>query len=218
MVKIKRLIAIGDIHGCSDKLTLLLESLSLQKDDRLIFLGDYINRGVDSRGVIEIIVNLKKSGHDVICLMGNHEKLLIDYSKHPHESLIPYLRQMGIDFTLESYGEKNLNHIPDLSFLPMEHASFLRELKLYHKEDKYLFVHAGIRPDRPLEAQTPSDLCEIRDLFIESEKDSGYIIVFGHTPFELPLVTKNKIGIDTGAVYGHLLTALILPDMKFIHA
>ena len=108
MVKIKRLIAIGDIHGCSDKLTLLLESLSLQKDDRLIFLGDYINRGVDSRGVIKIIVNLKKSGHDVICLMGNHEKLLIDYSKHPHESLIPYLRQMGIDFTLESYGKKTL--------------------------------------------------------------------------------------------------------------
>ena len=214
----KRTIAIGDIHGASDKLSTLLERLSPGKEDRLIFIGDYIDRGANSKGVIEQIIELKRRGYDVIALLGNHEKLLLDYAENPDEGLVPYLRQHGIEQTLESYGEKDLSQIPDLSFMPVEHRKFLRNLKTYHLEEKYLFVHAGIRPDRPIQEQTPSDFCEIRDVFLKAQDDFGHIVVFGHTPFEFPLVTKNKIGIDTGAVYGHLLTALILPEMEFIHA
>ena len=214
----KRIIAIGDIHGASDKLSTLLERLSPGREDRLIFIGDYIDRGPNSKGVIEQIIGLEKHGYDVIALLGNHEKLLLEYAEHPDEVLLPYLRQYGIEQTLESYGEKDLSHLPDLSFMPVEHRRFLKKLKTHHVEEKYLFVHAGIRPDTPLHKQTPSDFCAIRDVFLESEEDLGHVVIFGHTPFEFPLVTKNKIGIDTGAIYGHFLTALVLPDMEFIHA
>ena len=214
----KRIIAIGDIHGTSVKLATLLERLAPRKGDRLIFLGDYIDRGADSCGVIQQIIDLKRNGYDIVALLGNHEKLLLDYAQSPDEGLIPYLRQHGIENTLKSYGEKNLRRIPDLSFMPVEHRRFLKNLKTHHVEGKYLFVHAGIRPGKPLQEQTISDFCEIRDVFLEESHSLDYLVVFGHTPFEFPLVTGNKIGIDTGAVYGHLLTALVLPDMEFIHA
>ena len=213
-----RLIAIGDIHGCIKKLKNLLGHLSIQSDDTVIFLGDYIGRGPSSKDVISVLIDLKKKNENIICLLGNHENLLLEYVKAPDDILIPYLRQQHIEAFLKSYGESDLSNLHELSFMPEEHIEFLKGLKLYHEEDDYLFVHAGIMPDLPLEKHTAMEFCEVRDVFLESDFDIGKTVVFGHTAFEMPLVTKNKIGIDTGAVYGNTLTAVVLPETRFFHA
>ncbi len=213
-----RIIAVGDIHGCINKLKDLLRRLSIQDADTVIFLGDYIGRGPSSKDVISTLVALKERYQRIICLLGNHENLLLEYVRSPDETLIPYLRQQSIETFLGSYGQQDLSHLHELSFMPEEHVEFLKTLKLFHVEQDYIFVHAGIMPGLPLEKHTAMEFCEIRDLFLDSEVETDKTVVFGHTPFELPLVTKDKIGIDTGAVYGNLLTAVVLPEMKFFHA
>ncbi len=218
MTSSRRIIAIGDIHGCSTKLHDLLERLSLRDEDTAVFLGDYIGRGPDSKEVISTLVQLQKTFERVVCLLGNHENLLLEYVKAPDEALIPYLRQQKIENFLRSYGEEDLSRLHTLSFMPEEHTRFLKNLKLFHEEGEYFFVHAGVRPDIALEKQTAMDFCEVRDIFLESRVTFGKTVIFGHTPFELPLVTEDKIGIDTGAAYGNLLTAVVLPERKFVHA
>ncbi len=213
-----RLIAIGDIHGCYKKLRKLLDRISIQKDDTIIFLGDYIGRGPSSKQVIEDILQLKKEHEKVICLLGNHENLLLEYVKSPEEVLLPYLRQQGIEAFLESYGEKDLRHLHDLSFMPKEHYDFLMNLDLYYMDKDYFFVHAGLMPGLAFEKHTAMEFCEVRDAFLEADVEIDKTVVFGHTAFEMPLVTKDKIGIDTGAVYGNLLTAVSLPETRFFHA
>ncbi len=101
-------------------------------------------------------------------------------------------------------------------FVPPEYPSFLKSLPYYWETEAYIFVHAGLRPKKPLDKQDLHDLLFIRSDFIHSKYDWGKRIIFGHTPFSEPLVEPNKIGIDTGCVYGGELTALILPDMEFI--
>ncbi len=213
-----RIFAIGDIHGCAQKLDQLLSRLPFTSKDLLIFLGDYINRGPDSKGVLERLIRLERSGQQTVFLLGNHENLLLEYYRSPDENLIRYLRQNGIEQTLESYGARDLSHLYDMGFMPEEHRRFLERLELYHETDDYIFVHAGIVPGRALTEQGAQELCEIRDIFIEDGSDYGKRVIFGHTPFELPLVARNKIGIDTGAAYGNLLTAVQLPDEIFYHA
>jgi serine/threonine protein phosphatase 1 len=100
--------------------------------------------------------------------------------------------------------------------VPEHHREFLKELRLYYETADHIMVHAGLRHGVPLEDQTPDDLVWIREEFIYSEQDFGKRVIFGHTPFVRPLVLPNKIGIDTGAVYGNQLTCLILPDMEFV--
>ncbi len=212
-----RIIAVGDIHGCINKLKDLLRRLSIRDTDTVIFLGDYIGRGPSSKDVISTLVELKKRYQRIICLLGNHENLLLEYVRSPDEILIPYLRQQSIEAFLRSYGQKDLSHLHELSFMPKEHVEFLKSLELFHVEQDYIFVHAGIMPGLPLEKHTAMEFCEIRDVFLDSDVEIDKTVVFGHTPFELPLVTKDKIGIDTGAVYGNLLTAVVLPEMKFFH-
>jgi serine/threonine protein phosphatase 1 len=99
--------------------------------------------------------------------------------------------------------------------VPPAHLEFLSELRLYYQTENYIFVHAGMRDKVPLESQKETDLLWIRDEFIYSDYDFGKRVVFGHTPFKEPLVQTNKIGIDTGAVYGNRLTCVQLPEMKF---
>ncbi len=213
-----KIIAIGDIHGCINKLEDLLSRLSIRRADTLIFLGDYIGRGTGSNQVISSLIELRKKHGKVIFLLGNHENLLLEYVRSPDEVLIPYLRQQSIEDFLQSYGEEDLSHLHDLSFMPEEHRQFLKTLELYYMQGDYLFVHAGIMPGLPLGKHTAVELCEVRDVFLDSRVEIGKTVVFGHTAFELPLVAEDKIGIDTGAVYGNLLTAVILPEMQFIHA
>jgi serine/threonine protein phosphatase 1 len=99
--------------------------------------------------------------------------------------------------------------------IPPSHTSFFQDLRLYHETDSYIFVHAGLAPGVPLDKQQEKDLLWIREPFIRSDYSFGKKVIFGHTPFKQPLITENKIGIDTGAVYGNTLTCVELPAEKF---
>jgi serine/threonine protein phosphatase 1 len=105
-----------------------------------------------------------------------------------------------------------------MRFLPEEQLQLLHALLPYWETEDYIFVHAGLEPGVPLDRQDISSLCETRAAFLANEHDYGKLVIFGHTPFELPLVTPTRIGIDTGAVYDNLLTAVELPGLVFYHA
>ncbi len=206
-----RIFVIGDIHGCYERLKTLLKKLHIKNNDMLIFLGDYIDRGTDSKKVVEEVINLKSQYH-IITLLGNHEKMLLDILQ---KSLpIEMWLFNGGETTLLSYGIKKYNISSDL--FPSEHIEFFKSLLPYYEMGNYIFVHAGLKPNIPLGKQSIDDLVWIRDEFIYSDCDFGKVVVFGHTPLAEPLFLKNKIGIDTGAVYGGKLTCLVLPEKEII--
>ena len=214
-----RIFAIGDVHGCAGKLATLLERLPLDAQrDTLIFLGDLIDRGPGSMEVIETICRLQRQGVEVVGLIGNHEYLLREYQRSGDTLLLPYLRANGIEATLTSYGAASQRGLIDLSFMPPEHRAFLGTLRPYWETDDFIFVHAGIMPGIPLAEHDLPTLCEKRGEFLTREVPIGKRVIFGHTPFATPLLTPTKIGIDTGAVYGNLLTAVELPAVRFYHA
>ncbi len=220
----ERIFVIGDIHGCLHKLELLWDRIDPNPGrDQLVFLGDYIDRGEDSVGVLDYLLELRNVYPDTIFLMGNHEKMFIDFLSGVDRALFIY---NGGESTLRNYlgrmenywssvegvsDDEALNHL-----VPEHHRTFLDELHLYYETEDYIMVHAGLRGGTPLEDQSLEDLVWIREEFIYSEEDFGKRIIFGHTPFVRPLVLPNKIGIDTGAVYGNNLTCLILPDFEFV--
>ena len=177
--------------------------------DRLVFLGDYIDRGVDSKGVVDYILNLKNLSSNVTCLLGNHEQCFMNYLHR--QDIAPFLMNGG-EKTLESYSIDDGDRIPD------EHYHFFENLETMVELDEFYLVHAGFRPGVKLESQSLQDMLWIREPFIYSEYDFGKIVVFGHTSFSDPLLMDNKIGIDTGAVFGNKLTCLKIPDMEFFHA
>lgn len=214
-----KIFAIGDIHGCLGKLRELLALLPYRPGhDRLVFLGDYIDRGPDSAKVLDLLCALREQDPGTVTLLGNHEYLLLEYHRTGDPALLPYLRRMGIDATLKSYGVHTGFGLQSLAFLPAAHRKFLEELQLYWQNETYIFVHAGLEAGLPLTEQDATTCCEARDSFISSDYDFGKKVIFGHTGFELPLVTANKIGIDTGAAHGNLLTAVELPGENFYHA
>ncbi|UQZ89326.1 serine/threonine protein phosphatase [Deltaproteobacteria bacterium Smac51] len=204
----QRIIAVGDIHGCYSKLKKMLGRLQWSPDsgDLLIFLGDYIDRGPQSYDVVETLIELSASPR-VICLMGNHERMFLDFISG---QTLPSLYANGIAATVRDYcsGDHEMSET---------HLTFLRNLKLYHETEHHIFVHAGLAPGRPLAEQTPHDMLWIREKFLQSDHDFGKTIVFGHTPFREPVVSPGRIGLDTGAVYGGSLTAVILPEERFIY-
>ncbi len=205
-----RLFAIGDIHGCLDKLDNLLKQIRVDWGrDKVVFLGDYIDRGPDPKGVIQRIMDLKAFWPDsIITLKGNHEEMFLSYLAQ--EDYGPFISQGG-NKTIESYYDENGDF-----FCPPAHIDFLQGLVPFFTTEHFIFVHAGLRPGIPLEEQEVEDLLWIRSEFINSSYDWGRRIIFGHTPFNSPLIQKNKVGIDTGAVYGGRLTCLVLPDFDFI--
>jgi len=202
--------AIGDIHGSADKLIALVEKLVIDfENDTLVFVGDYIDRGPASFEVVEYLLNLKKRCRNTVFLKGNHEDMFLNYIDGPDK--LTYLMNGGKD-TLESYLSKSSG---DPSPIPPEHIDFFRSLLPYYETEDYIFVHAGLRANIPLNMQGPDDLLWIRSDFIDSDYDFGKLVVFGHTPFLEPLMRPNKVGIDTGAVYGNKLTCIKLPDFEF---
>jgi len=214
-----RIFAIGDVHGCADKLNTLLERLPLDRErDTLVFLGDLIDRGPNSKEVIETVCRLRQEGVAVVGLLGNHEYLLREYQKRGDTALLPYIRANGIEATLASYGAATQRGLADLSFMPPAHQEFMASLLPYWETEAFIFVHAGIMPGIPLAEHDLPTLCEKRGEFLTTEIQVGKRVVFGHTPFATPLLTPTKIGIDTGAVYGNLLTAVELPAVRFYHA
>jgi serine/threonine protein phosphatase 1 len=207
----EKIFIVGDIHGCLGMLQRLMRIIPWRPDvDRLIFLGDYVDRGDDSRGVIEAVMEISKTGKRVDCLMGNHEMMLLDFVEG--RDLTTFFLNGGTS-TLNSYRAFQPRY--GTALIPDEHLAFLRSLKTWVELDDYYVVHAGLRPGVQLENQSREDLLWIRDAFIFSDYRFRKRVIFGHTPFSQPLVMENKIGLDTGAVYGNKLTCLELPSLKF---
>ncbi len=214
-----KIFAIGDIHGCFEKLRNLVERLPYDpQQDTLVFLGDYIDRGSQSKEVLDYLCQLRRQAKKLIALIGNHEHLMLEYHRTGDPALLPFLRHLGIDKLLDSYGANNPKSLQKMRFLPAEHLQLLHSLLPYWETEDYIFVHAGLEPGIPLEQQDISSLIEARSTFLAEEHDYGKLVIFGHTPFNMPFVTPTRIGIDTGAVYGNLLTALELPGLVFYHA
>lgn len=206
--------AVGDIHGCLDLLQQLLDDVQPDLErDVLLFMGDYIDRGPDSRRVVDYVLTLRQKypREHIICLKGNHEAMLLDFLQDRERAMFMFNGGMS---TIRNYWGENWEDLPRL-LLPPEHEEFYRELRLYYETPDYIFVHAGLKPGVPLAEQEEKDLLWIRGQFIASMEDFGRLVIFGHTPFNQPLVLPNKIGIDTGAVYGNFLTCLKLPQKKF---
>ncbi len=210
----KKIFAIGDIHGCADKLAALMEKIPIDyANDILVFIGDYIDRGPSSFEVVDYLVDLKRDHPDIVFLKGNHEDMLQKYLAGTDR--FTYLLNGGQQ-TLDSY--LNRQNKSEFSPIPSSHLEFYKSLLLYYQTEDYIFVHAGMREKIPLEKQNPEELLWIREDFIYSKFDFGKRVVFGHTPFSEPMVKPNKIGIDTGAVYDNQLTCVQLPELIFFSA
>ena len=215
--------AIGDVHGCRAELDLLLQRISdeisaRQQPAHLIFLGDYVDRGPDSAGVLELLAEGPIPGDRHSFLMGNHEEAMLESLQGEMETLTGWLRYGGLE-TLESYGIERSealrlrNALPKRmrEAIPEQHVAFLKACKDQLRAGDYLFVHAGIRPGVPLDDQDGADLRWIRSGFLDDElTDHGVMVVHGHSIAAEPQVKANRIGIDTGCFESGRLTALVI--------
>jgi len=217
---LSKTIAIGDIHGCVNTLIDLIEQkLHLTKSDSLFLLGDYVNKGPDSKGVIDYILAMKKEGYQVTCLRGNHDQLMINAWKNP-EAFREFLSRGG-DTTLRSFGAKKLQDVPSTYY------SFLSSTAFFSELNSYILIHAGfdfqsdnIFPDFDV-------MLNIREMEVDLLKTNGKRIIHGHVPVPLKELTSKietpwkEISIDTGCVYvdqpgkGYL-TAMILENRELI--
>jgi len=205
--------AVGDIHGCLDKLERLMEVIDpVPRSDTLVFLGDYIDRGPDSRGVVDFVLDLRKKHPRTACLMGNHEEMFLDFIRDQGNRELYFFN--GGRATLRSYGLDPDGPVREEDF-PGIHLRFFKALLPYCEWRDFIFVHAGLRPGIPLEKQDLKDLLWIRNTFIFGPLEGEQTVVFGHTPFGRPYEASRRIGIDTGAVFGGPLTCLELPAMTF---
>jgi serine/threonine protein phosphatase 1 len=226
-----RIYAIGDIHGRSDLLDRLLGSIRRdisrwRGNVLLIFVGDYVDRGPDTRGVIDILIDLATVA-DARFLRGNHDQALLDFLGAA--STFPAWREFGAQETLRSYGvPPPSSEDPKALFetrtrfeaaLPQTHQSFLRNTQFSFEIGDYFFCHAGVKPGIALNLQSPRDLMWIRDEFLHCEQPFGKIVVHGHTPSKRPVRTHIRIGIDTEAYASSRLTAAVLQDnaCRFLH-
>jgi serine/threonine protein phosphatase 1 len=210
-MSVEKTFVVGDIHGCLEMLRRLIDKIEWNpSNDRLIFIGDYIDRGEDAKGVVDFVLSLKEDSSLVECLIGNHEYMFLDYLSGVNTQ--SFLLNGGLS-TLRSY--KELRQSKDGPPIPPTHLDFFSSLLAMVEVEQYYIVHAGFRPNVRVEDQDLIDMVWIRDEFIYSDYDFGKVVIFGHTPFNRPLIIKNKIGIDTGAVYGNCLTCLELPEKRF---
>lgn len=229
-----RIYAVGDIHGRLDLLKSInkkiKKDISENKSERnvVIYIGDYVDRGNDSQGVINELINNPIEGAESIHLCGNHENAMMEYFSDPGVAYGWFA--WGGKATVRSYGVKSKDkkgrpvseeQIHELfnELVPDNHKKFLKNLKYYHIEGDYIFVHAGLKPGIPLEKQHVDDMMTIRDAFIYPKTRFEKTVVFGHTVFDQPFVGNGRIGIDTGAYATGRLTAVILEktNVEFIH-
>jgi serine/threonine protein phosphatase 1 len=210
----RRVYAIGDIHGCAAQLAALHDRIAQDLAARpiaapmIVHIGDYVDRGPDTRGVLDVLT--REPVIETVNLLGNHENTMLEALAGERAAATDWLFAGG-RATLASYGI-DPDGPRDLwqSALPPGHMAFLNGLALMHREGGYAFVHAGVRPGVTLEAQARDDLLRMRQPFLYSEVDFGAVIVHGHTPVKHPVIRHNRIAIDTGAVFGGVLTCLVL--------
>jgi serine/threonine protein phosphatase 1 len=229
--------AVGDIHGYSAALRTLLADIAEDAEARrpgerplLVFIGDYVDRGPDSKGAIDLILEAEAAGaFEVAALKGNHEDALERFLAEP--AYAPsWIGNWG-QTTLISYGIVPPDPLDAAACqqvqarfaaaFPDAHRSFLGRLSLQRTVGDYLFVHAGVRPGVALEEQADRDLIWIRYDFLESEDDFGKVVVHGHTPSAgRPEIKPNRINVDTGVYFSGLLTAVRLEGeaRRFIQA
>jgi serine/threonine protein phosphatase 1 len=225
-----RIYTIADIHGRADLLRTLLRAIQKDADQHrntahlLITLGDYIDRGPDSRDVLDLLSHHPLKGFSRQFLKGNHELMLLNFLNDPEQG--PLWFQNGGDATLLSYGiDAGFNSPSDkheeespwvvlrdklLKKLPPTHLHFLKSLQPYYQIGDYFFVHGGIRPGVAFNQQSEEDLLWIRQEFLDYSRDFGKIVVHGHSIVKEPQVRRNRIALDTGAFHTGRLTCLVL--------
>lgn len=221
-----RIYAIGDIHGCLDRLTAIHADIAHDlgrrpvREHRVVHCGDYVDRGPDSAGVVALLAARTREDSRVVCLYGNHEEELEGFLDDPERWRTHWLRYGGGD-TLRSYGIDVGAYGADRIGLDRLSADFARAFPADHRRfvalcsrmvrfGDFVFVHAGILPGVDLDDQDPHDLVWIREPFLSDPRDHGVVVVHGHTPVDAPDVRGNRINIDTGAVYGGTLTCLVI--------
>jgi serine/threonine protein phosphatase 1 len=229
-----RLYAIGDIHGRADLLGTLHRRIIADAATapagctrRLVYLGDYVDRGLQSKQVVDMLLEGPPPGFEAVYLKGNHEdcllKFLGDWQRGPHWFSI------GGDATILSYGVRPATGLPAgerlehasrelAQKLPPAHLQFYRSLELTHQAGDYVFVHAGLRPGVPFDEQEPEDLMWIREPFLQGGDCGGRLVVHGHSPARRPEIYSHRIGIDTGAFFTNVLTCLVVEgsERRFI--
>ena len=226
-----RIYAIGDIHGRLDLLDEVLARVEADETEHpgshaiRVFLGDYIDRGPDSKLVIDRLIGLC-AVRPTVCLMGNHEAYLQEFLKNPeilsewkHYGGLDTLLSYGLVPTLEVDARRQRELASDLDrVLPSSHREFFNDLKQYFICGDFFFVHAGVRPGICITQQSKDDLLWIRKEFLSSEDYFGKLVVHGHTPVLEPDVRPNRINIDTGAYATGRLTCLVIEadEIKFI--
>ncbi len=225
----RRAYVIGDIHGCLDRLVSLHFQIAADLAARpvpyslLIHLGDYVDRGPDSAGVLWLLAgDVRPRVNQRVDLKGNHEVMMLDALAGRSQAPAHWIDNGG-DATLESYritiGDQ-LRPAEWRATVPSLHVDWMQRLDLMHREGNYLFVHAGIRPGVPIRAQKSDDVMWIREPFLSDRGAREVVVVHGHTPRPQPEVFENRIGIDTGAAMGGRLTCLVLEGegMRFLTA
>jgi serine/threonine protein phosphatase 1 len=220
-----RIYAIGDIHGRNDLLRNLLRQIEADDskrepaDTHIIFLGDLMDRGPDSAGVIETAMALQATGKKVRFLMGNHEEVFVRACRKNDPKTTRFFLRIGGEATVLSYPITRAEYITlDMeqlserlaSLVPQEHLDFIESFEDQIVIGDYAFVHAGIRPGVPLSEQKPSDLRWIREDFVDQRGDLEKVVVYGHTIYDDVEERGSRIGIDTGAYASDRLTALAL--------
>lgn len=223
-----RVYAVGDIHGRDDLLDELLERIEADLTEHpartslIVFLGDLIDRGPGSRAVIERLRTMRRPATRAVFLTGNHEEALLRVLDGESRFAGDWLRFGGRE-CLNSYGVDGVAVAAmgtrDAArairkAIPADHAAFMRSFGDTLSVGDYLFVHAGIRPGVTLARQSQADLRWIRDVFLDDERDHGFVVVHGHTISEHVSDVGNRIGIDTGAYRSGILTALVLEGVE----
>jgi len=202
----------SDIHGCFNELKSLMQKIEdlIDDDSQLIFLGDYIDRGPNSKKVLDYLLKLREKYPSTIFLYGNHEKMFLEFIIEPKMSN-PFLYNGGHE-TLKDFKKDMRWDIDD------KYIEFINSMKLYYETEDYFFVHAGV-PNKDFDELTfedEEDLLWIRDSFLESERIWDKMIIHGHTPVQEVEFKDNRINIDTGCVFNGQLTCLVLPEQQVI--
>ncbi|MCU0817532.1 MAG: serine/threonine protein phosphatase [Cypionkella sp.] len=227
--------AIGDIHGHLSLLIavhdLIAQDMARHGSAPVVHLGDLVDRGPDSRGVIEFLLQGLAAGADWIVLKGNHDRMFARFLRDPAEpelglrAELSWLHpRLGGAETLASYGVRSAGdrplapvHADAVAAVPPAHRRFLEMLPVMHRAGDVVFVHAGLRPGVALEAQEETDLVWIREPFLSVTESFGPLVIHGHTAIDQPTHYGNRVNIDTSAAYGGPLTAVVIEGRAVFH-